>query len=79
MAIEWWYQTAASHSAADEECGRAWVCACGPCTVARKELRGRSHYDVLRFGAKQIVLYQRAMSAEATRTTRPARPERAIR
>lgn len=61
--IEWWYAAASRHSAADEECGRPWQCACGPCRFARKETGMKTHYDVLKFGAHKQGAYSRAMKA----------------
>src|SRR5271165_6894212 len=36
MSRAWWHDTASAHAFADRGKGREWVCACGPCLVARK-------------------------------------------
>jgi len=36
--VGWWFDTATKHDLADEDCGREWTCACGPCKAARKAL-----------------------------------------
>lgn len=36
-AADWYLDAALEHMLADKRCGRPWVCACGPCRVARKE------------------------------------------
>lgn len=59
--IEWWFATSAKHSAADEACGRAWVCGCSPCSEGRKVMRATTHYDVILFGTRRVRAYERAM------------------
>lgn len=59
--IEWWYEAAVKHSSADEDCGRAWQCACGPCRAAREATDCTTHYALVRFGARRGLAYERAV------------------
>lgn len=59
--IEWWYGAAVKHSSADEDCGRPWQCACGPCRAAREETEAKSHADLVMFGARRGAAYSRAI------------------
>lgn len=36
--VGWWFKTATEHDLADEDCGREWMCSCGPCRAAREAL-----------------------------------------
>ena len=65
--IEWWYATACQHAEADDNCGRPWQCACGPCRAAREETTATTHYELLRFGARRTLAYERAMQSKVSR------------
>jgi hypothetical protein len=59
--IEWWYAASVLHAEADEATGRPWQCACGPCRVGREKSGLKTHYDLLRYGARKTIAYNRAM------------------
>ena len=59
--IEWWYPAAVKHSLADEDCGRPWQCACGPCRTARAESFCRNHVDLVIYGGRKGAAYERAV------------------
>lgn len=59
--IEWWMATAYQHSEADMACDRPWQCACGPCRAGREETGAKTHHELLVWGVRKQLAYERAM------------------